>query len=75
MGFIPTCYCAGSRAPRFDPTAYIQDRTRRQKEAELKKLVHVILLFESPSVFLYQVVSTVVTVSSVSDRGRCGGTC
>ncbi|KAG7223294.1 hypothetical protein INR49_015650 [Caranx melampygus] len=27
----------GSRVPRFDPTAYIQDRTRRQKEAELKK--------------------------------------
>ncbi|KAF7660864.1 hypothetical protein LDENG_00273300 [Lucifuga dentata] len=27
----------GSRTPRFDPTAYIQDRQRRQKEAELKK--------------------------------------
>lgn len=27
----------GSRATRFDPTAYIQDRQRRQKEAELKK--------------------------------------
>ncbi|XP_030603204.1 centrosomal protein CCDC61 isoform X2 [Archocentrus centrarchus] len=27
----------GSRVPRFDPTAYIQDRQRRQKEAELKK--------------------------------------
>uniref|UniRef100_A0A665TW46 Centrosomal protein CCDC61 n=1 Tax=Echeneis naucrates TaxID=173247 RepID=A0A665TW46_ECHNA len=27
----------GSRGPRFDPTAYIQDRQRRQKEAELKK--------------------------------------
>ncbi|KAM8741025.1 centrosomal protein CCDC61 isoform 1-T1 [Acanthopagrus schlegelii] len=27
----------GSRAPRFDPTAYIQDRQRRQREAELKK--------------------------------------
>lgn len=27
----------GSRSPRFDPTAYIQDRQRRQKEAELKK--------------------------------------
>ncbi|TRY97903.1 hypothetical protein DNTS_034132 [Danionella cerebrum] len=26
----------GSRGPRFDPTAYIQDRQRRQKEAELK---------------------------------------
>ncbi|XP_054899511.1 centrosomal protein CCDC61 isoform X1 [Poeciliopsis prolifica] len=26
-----------SRAPRFDPTAYIQDRQRRQREAELKK--------------------------------------
>ncbi|XP_056302151.1 centrosomal protein CCDC61 isoform X1 [Danio aesculapii] len=26
----------GSRVPRFDPTAYIQDRQRRQKEAELK---------------------------------------
>uniref|UniRef100_A0A3Q4GIF9 Centrosomal protein CCDC61 n=1 Tax=Neolamprologus brichardi TaxID=32507 RepID=A0A3Q4GIF9_NEOBR len=29
----------GSRVPRFDPTAYIQDRQRRQKEAEIKKLV------------------------------------
>ncbi|XP_070839798.1 centrosomal protein CCDC61 isoform X5 [Chaetodon trifascialis] len=27
----------GSQVPRFDPTAYIQDRQRRQKEAELKK--------------------------------------
>ncbi|XP_049896707.1 centrosomal protein CCDC61 isoform X4 [Epinephelus moara] len=27
----------GSRIQRFDPTAYIQDRQRRQKEAELKK--------------------------------------
>ncbi|XP_029925130.1 centrosomal protein CCDC61 isoform X1 [Myripristis murdjan] len=27
----------GSRGPRFDPTAYIQDRQRRQKEAEVKK--------------------------------------
>ncbi|XP_035999194.1 coiled-coil domain-containing protein 61 isoform X3 [Fundulus heteroclitus] len=27
----------GSQAPRFDPTAYIQDRQRRQKEAELKR--------------------------------------
>ncbi|XP_076607432.1 centrosomal protein CCDC61 isoform X7 [Chaetodon auriga] len=27
----------GSQIPRFDPTAYIQDRQRRQKEAELKK--------------------------------------
>ncbi|XP_019132000.1 centrosomal protein CCDC61 isoform X1 [Larimichthys crocea] len=27
----------GTRGPRFDPTAYIQDRQRRQKEAELKK--------------------------------------
>ncbi|XP_047235900.1 centrosomal protein CCDC61 isoform X2 [Girardinichthys multiradiatus] len=27
----------GSRVPRFDPTAYIQDRQRRQKEAELKR--------------------------------------
>ncbi|XP_022618444.1 coiled-coil domain-containing protein 61 isoform X2 [Seriola dumerili] len=27
----------GSRVPRFDPTAYIQDRNRRQKEAEIKK--------------------------------------
>lgn len=26
----------GLRAPRFDPTAYIQDRQRRQREAELK---------------------------------------
>ncbi|XP_047462265.1 centrosomal protein CCDC61 isoform X1 [Mugil cephalus] len=28
----------GSRVPRFDPTAYIQDRQRRLKEAEFKKL-------------------------------------
>lgn len=27
----------GARGPRFDPTAYIQDRQRRLKEAELKK--------------------------------------
>lgn len=27
----------GSRGPRFDPTAYIQDKQRRQKEAEIKK--------------------------------------
>ncbi|XP_063058827.1 centrosomal protein CCDC61 [Engraulis encrasicolus] len=27
---------SGSRAPRFDPTAYIQDRQRRQREADLK---------------------------------------
>ncbi|XP_037543439.1 centrosomal protein CCDC61 [Nematolebias whitei] len=27
----------GSRVPRFDPTAYIQDRQRRRKETELKK--------------------------------------
>ncbi|XP_041865262.1 centrosomal protein CCDC61 isoform X2 [Melanotaenia boesemani] len=27
----------GSRVPRFDPTAYIQDRQRRQREADLKK--------------------------------------
>uniref|UniRef100_A0A3Q2NQD1 Centrosomal protein CCDC61 n=1 Tax=Fundulus heteroclitus TaxID=8078 RepID=A0A3Q2NQD1_FUNHE len=27
----------GSQVPRFDPTAYIQDRQRRQKEAELKR--------------------------------------
>ncbi|XP_023197566.1 coiled-coil domain-containing protein 61 isoform X4 [Xiphophorus maculatus] len=26
-----------SRVPRFDPTAYIQDRQRRQRESELKK--------------------------------------
>jgi len=28
--------------PRFDPTAYIQDRQRRQREAEFKKLVPII---------------------------------
>ncbi|XP_053552408.1 centrosomal protein CCDC61 isoform X2 [Bombina bombina] len=28
----------GVRPPRFDPTAYIKDRDRRQKEAELKKV-------------------------------------
>lgn len=27
----------GSRGPRFDPTAYIQDKQRRQKETDLKK--------------------------------------
>ncbi|KAM9846782.1 centrosomal protein CCDC61 [Aulostomus maculatus] len=27
----------GSRVPRFDPTAYIQDRQRRLRESELKK--------------------------------------
>ncbi|XP_033834564.1 centrosomal protein CCDC61 isoform X2 [Periophthalmus magnuspinnatus] len=27
----------GSRGSRFDPTAYIQDKQRRQKEAEIKK--------------------------------------
>uniref|UniRef100_A0A8C4III2 Centrosomal protein CCDC61 n=1 Tax=Dicentrarchus labrax TaxID=13489 RepID=A0A8C4III2_DICLA len=31
----------GSRVPRFDPTAYIQDRQRRLKEAEVKKLVSI----------------------------------
>ncbi|XP_035522842.1 coiled-coil domain-containing protein 61 [Morone saxatilis] len=31
----------GSRGPRFDPTAYIQDRQRRLKEAEVKKLVSI----------------------------------
>uniref|UniRef100_A0A3B4H2I9 Centrosomal protein CCDC61 n=1 Tax=Pundamilia nyererei TaxID=303518 RepID=A0A3B4H2I9_9CICH len=36
---ISTSVFAGSRVPRFDPTAYIQDRQRRQKEAEIKKLV------------------------------------
>ncbi|XP_016133136.1 centrosomal protein CCDC61 isoform X2 [Sinocyclocheilus grahami] len=28
----------GSRVPRFDPTAFIQDRQRRQKEAEMKNI-------------------------------------
>ncbi|MCJ8740939.1 hypothetical protein PDJAM_G00064990 [Pangasius djambal] len=27
---------SGSRGPRFDPTAYVQERQRRQKETELK---------------------------------------
>ncbi|XP_028839260.1 centrosomal protein CCDC61 isoform X2 [Denticeps clupeoides] len=27
---------SGSRAPRFDPTAYVQDQQRRQREADLK---------------------------------------
>lgn len=39
---IPTYYLPGSRVPRFDPTAYIQDRQRRQKEAEIKKFVSTI---------------------------------
>ncbi|XP_016365742.1 centrosomal protein CCDC61 isoform X1 [Sinocyclocheilus rhinocerous] len=28
----------GSRVPRFDPTVFIQDRQRRQKEAEMKNI-------------------------------------
>uniref|UniRef100_A0A8C7IHH1 Centrosomal protein CCDC61 n=1 Tax=Oncorhynchus kisutch TaxID=8019 RepID=A0A8C7IHH1_ONCKI len=44
----------GSRTPRFDPTAYIQDRQRRLREAELKKSV------SSPSIHF-----TVITVSAV----------
>ncbi|XP_046876933.1 centrosomal protein CCDC61 isoform X1 [Hypomesus transpacificus] len=39
----------GLPAPRFDPTAYIQDRQRRQREAELKRFVPLLLL---PSVSL-----------------------
>ncbi|XP_042634901.1 centrosomal protein CCDC61 isoform X3 [Cyprinus carpio] len=31
----------GSRVSRFDPTAYIQDRQRRQKEAEMNNTVYV----------------------------------
>uniref|UniRef100_A0A671R5Y3 Centrosomal protein CCDC61 n=1 Tax=Sinocyclocheilus anshuiensis TaxID=1608454 RepID=A0A671R5Y3_9TELE len=30
----------GSRVPRFDPTAFIQDRQRRQKETEMKNQVY-----------------------------------
>uniref|UniRef100_A0A665TWC3 Centrosomal protein CCDC61 n=1 Tax=Echeneis naucrates TaxID=173247 RepID=A0A665TWC3_ECHNA len=37
----------GSRGPRFDPTAYIQDRQRRQKEAELKKLFPYVIFSSS----------------------------
>ncbi|XP_063751461.1 centrosomal protein CCDC61 isoform X2 [Eleginops maclovinus] len=33
----PSASPTGSQVQRFDPTAYIQDRQRRQKEAELKK--------------------------------------
>lgn len=51
MCFISTYYPSGSRVPRFDPTAYIQDRQRRQKETELKRLVSVVFLFFSTSVF------------------------
>lgn len=43
-------YFTGSRVPRFDPTAYIQDRQRRQREAELKKLVSTFIT-ESSEVF------------------------
>lgn len=43
-------YVTGSRVPRFDPTAYIQDRQRRQREAELKKLVSTFIT-ESSQVF------------------------
>ncbi|XP_061658943.1 centrosomal protein CCDC61 isoform X4 [Syngnathoides biaculeatus] len=32
---------AGSRAARFDPTAYVQDRQRRLRESELKKQLKV----------------------------------
>uniref|UniRef100_A0A3P9D8V3 Centrosomal protein CCDC61 n=1 Tax=Maylandia zebra TaxID=106582 RepID=A0A3P9D8V3_9CICH len=59
-----------SRVPRFDPTAYIQDRQRRQKEAEIKKLVS--------SLCEYTPVLRVVAAQacfSVSDKGRCEGTC
>uniref|UniRef100_A0AAX7V1C0 Centrosomal protein CCDC61 n=1 Tax=Astatotilapia calliptera TaxID=8154 RepID=A0AAX7V1C0_ASTCA len=54
----------GSRVPRFDPTAYIQDRQRRQKEAEIKKLVS--------SLCEYTPVLRVVAAQacfSVSDKG------
>lgn len=40
-------YVTGSRVPRFDPTAYIQDRQRRQREAELKKLVSTFIIESS----------------------------
>lgn len=67
---ISTSVFAGSRVPRFDPTAYIQDRQRRQKEAEIKKLVS--------SLCEYTPVLRVVAAQacfSVSDKGRCEGTC
>ncbi|KAL3042491.1 hypothetical protein OYC64_020426 [Pagothenia borchgrevinki] len=34
----PSASPTGSQVQRFDPTAYIQDRQRRQKDADLKKL-------------------------------------
>lgn len=40
-----TYYLAGSQVQRFDPTAYIQDRQHRLKEADVKKLVYIIFSF------------------------------
>lgn len=51
--FISVFYLTGSRVPRFDPTAYIQDRQRRQKEADLKKLVSVKFPFKSLTIHWY----------------------
>lgn len=49
---IATLYSPkGSRAARFDPTAYIQDRQRRLKEAELKKSVPVVFSVSPMSIF------------------------
>lgn len=48
---IPTYYLTGSRVERFDPTAYIQDRQRRQKEADVKKLVSILFPFDSTLAF------------------------
>lgn len=53
MFSIDPCYLTGSRVPRFDPTAYIQDRQRRLKEAEFKKLVSIIFPFTSLKIHLH----------------------
>uniref|UniRef100_A0A8C6MLQ8 Centrosomal protein CCDC61 n=1 Tax=Nothobranchius furzeri TaxID=105023 RepID=A0A8C6MLQ8_NOTFU len=55
----------GSRGPRFDPTAYIQDRQRRQKEAELKKLIKV--LTQSSNLMLKILVSSLDTGAELSE--------
>uniref|UniRef100_A0A3Q1ID67 Centrosomal protein CCDC61 n=1 Tax=Anabas testudineus TaxID=64144 RepID=A0A3Q1ID67_ANATE len=56
----------GSRVPRFDPTAYIQDRQRRQKEAELKKLY----LYCVFCIRLRKVRRDMLTSPTLPERGR-----
>nr|XP_046267258.1 centrosomal protein CCDC61 isoform X2 [Scatophagus argus] len=54
----------GSRVPRFDPTAYIQDRQRRQKEADLKNLNPVLCVRQR------KVRRDMLTSPIVPERGR-----